>query len=232
MTEDNNVTKKAKTDEDSKQDLPKLYSYWRSSCSWRVRIALYYKQIAFDYVAVHLVKGEQTTSTFQNINPMKEVPALLIDGHLLTQSRAIIDYLEETRPQFPLLPRAFHLRAKAREIAEIISSDTQPVQNLRVLNKYQKDMGCDDEKKGEWARHWITNSLQALESILQSSSGKYCVGDEVTIADVCLVPQLYNARRFKVDLSLFPKIVEVEKNLSLLPAFQAADPTKQPDAQL
>jgi maleylacetoacetate isomerase len=145
-----------------------LYAYWRSSASWRVRIALYWKQIPFEYKAVHLVKngGEQFSAAYSELNPMKLVPTLLIDSHVLTESRAIIEYLEETRPEHPLLPKDPYLRAKARQLADIVTSDTQPLQNLRVLNKLTADFGASQEQKNAWARHWIDTSFQGRRAVL------------------------------------------------------------------
>eukprot|EP00455_Lapot_gusevi_P006838 TRINITY_DN1293_c0_g1_i3.p2 TRINITY_DN1293_c0_g1~~TRINITY_DN1293_c0_g1_i3.p2 ORF type:complete len:221 (+),score=73.69 TRINITY_DN1293_c0_g1_i3:64-726(+) len=210
---------------DNKEDVV-LYSYWRSSCSWRVRIALNLKNIPYRYEAVHLVRGEQLADQYTQLNSMKELPTLVIDGHTLGQSRAIIEYLDETRPEVSLLPQDPYLRAKARQLAEIISSDTQPVQNLRVLNKAG---GSDNEKKAEWAKHFITLGLQGFEAEVSKTAGTYCVGDAITVADLCLVPQLYNARRFGVDLSAFPTSLRIEQQLQSHPAFQAAYPTQQPD---
>jgi len=181
---------------EAKGDKPILFSYWRSSCSWRVRLALALKGIEYEYRAVHLVKdgGEQLKEEFARLNPMKEVPLLLIDGKSIAQSLAIIEYLEETRPNAGarLLPEDPYLRAKARQLAQIIVSDTQPLQNLRVLNAIGAKLG--DEEKTKWAKQWITLGLEGFEKEVSSVAGKYCVGDSVSIADICLVPQLYNAR--------------------------------------
>jgi maleylacetoacetate isomerase len=167
-----------------------LYSYWRSSCSWRVRIALHFKGIPFEYCAVNLLKDEQKASDYTTMHPGALVPTLVIDNVVLTQSIAILEYLEERRPEsWRLLPQDALKRAQVRSIVQLISSDIQPVQNLRVL-KY-----VGDEKKTEWARHWISVGLMAVEQLLTQTSGAFCVGDEVSLADVCLVPQIYNARR-------------------------------------
>eukprot|EP01139_Manchomonas_bermudensis_P026015 Amastigsp_a847809_21.p2 type:complete len:211 gc:universal Amastigsp_a847809_21:638-6(-) len=202
-----------------------LYSYWRSSCSWRVRIALAHKGIAYEYSATHLVKKEQRSEDYAALNPSKLVPTLLIDGHTLTQSIAILEYLEETRPEASMLPTEPKARADVRAIVQIIASDTQPLQNLRVLEY------IGDEKKAEWAKHWISASFDALEQVLSRTAGRYCVGDCVTFADACLVPQVYNAHRFSVDMSAYPTIVRVEAALRELPAFVAAHPDQQPDKQ-
>ncbi|KAK7105096.1 maleylacetoacetate isomerase-like [Littorina saxatilis] len=203
---------------------PVLYSYFRSSASWRVRIALTMKGIDYDYAPVHLVKdgGEQNKEEYKSKNPMGQVPALVIDGLTLTQSLPIIEYLEETRPDNPVLPKEPGKRAQARAIAEVINSGIQPLQNLKTLQAL-------GDKKTEWAHTVISNGFEALEKMLQSSAGKYCVGDQVTIADLCLIPQCYNASRFSVDMTKYPTIVRIKEALEPLPAFVAADYNNQPD---
>ncbi|XP_019374293.1 PREDICTED: maleylacetoacetate isomerase isoform X4 [Gavialis gangeticus] len=176
---------------------PVLYSYFRSSCSWRVRIALALKGITYDQVPVNLLK----------------------DGG---QQLAIIEYLEETRPNPRLLPQDQKKRAQVRMISDHIVSGIQPLQNLAILQRV-------GEKKLEWAQHYITNGFQALERILKHTAGRYCVGDEVSMADLCLVPQVYNAERYKVDLAPYPTITRINKALLELEAFQVSHPTKQPD---
>ncbi|XP_014463776.2 maleylacetoacetate isomerase isoform X4 [Alligator mississippiensis] len=176
---------------------PVLYSYFQSSCSWRVRIALALKGITYDQVPVNLLK----------------------DGG---QQLAIIEYLEETRPNPRLLPQDQKKRAQVRMISDHIVSGIQPLQNLAVLQRV-------GEKKLEWAQHYITNGFQALEQILKNTAGRYCVGDEVSMADLCLVPQVYNAERYKVDLAPYPTITRINKTLLELEAFQVSHPTKQPD---
>jgi len=220
-----------------------LYSYWRSSCSWRVRIALALKDISYEYKAVHLVKdgGQQLQEGYAAINPMKEVPTLLIDGVQLKQSVPIIEYLDETRSSTgpSLVPRGSDAagaakRQKVRQLAELVSSGIQSVQNLRVLKYVMSmfdDVATKKEKKITWGRHWIAKGFEALEKELEQCSGTYCVGDTVTLADICLVPQVYNANRFKVDMSRFPNIVRINATLEQLPAFIAAAPNKMPDAQ-
>ncbi|XP_078418102.1 maleylacetoacetate isomerase isoform X4 [Cetorhinus maximus] len=203
---------------------PVLYTYFRSSCSWRVRIALAFKGVAYDQVGVNLVKGggQQHANSFKALNPMKQVPALSIDGITLSQSLAIIQYLDETRPGPRLLPEDAKKRAQVRMISDLITSGIQPLQNLNVLQK------LGDEKL-EWAQCFIINGFQALESLLQQTAGRYCVGDEVTMADLCLVPQVYNAVRFKVDLAPFPTIERINNTLLELEAFKVSDPSCQPD---
>ncbi|XP_033180436.1 probable maleylacetoacetate isomerase 2 isoform X1 [Bombus impatiens] len=204
---------------------PVLYSYWRSSCSWRVRIALNLKEIPYDIKPVSLIKsgGEQHSNEFREINPMEQVPALHIDNHTLIESLNILQYLEETRPHRPLMPADPVKRARVREICEVIASGIQPLQNLVVL------IYVGEERKKEWAQHWITRGLTAVEKLLSSSAGKYCVGDEITLADCCLIPQIFNARRFLVDLRPFPTILRVDRHLENHPAFTAAHPNNQPD---
>jgi len=207
-----------------------LYSYWRSSSAWRVRIALNLKEIEYEYRAVSLIKGEQQDPRYLAINPLGRVPTLLIDGQTLTQSRAIMEYLDDTRPNPSLLPSDPVGRAQARAIADVMVADIQPLQNLKVLQKLQQDFGASDDKKSEWAKHFNHAGLKAVETMAKKTAGRYCVGDSVTLADICLVPQLYSARRFNVDMSEFPTLLAVEKNLLSLPAFQCADAFAQPDA--
>ncbi|KAM3919951.1 maleylacetoacetate isomerase isoform 1-T1 [Leptodactylus fuscus] len=203
---------------------PLLFSYFRSSCSWRVRIALALKGIQYDQHTISLIQdgGQQLTDEYRRVNPMQQVPALRIDGVTLSQSLAIIEYLEETRPDPPLLPRDPIKRAQCRMISDHIASGIQPVQNLAVLQR------VGDEKL-EWAQHFITKGFQALELLLKDGAGRYCVGDEVTMADLCLVPQVANADRFKVDMTPYPTICRINKALLQLEAFQVSHPSRQPD---
>jgi len=209
-----------------------LYSYWRSSCSWRVRLALALKNVPYEYAPVHLLKGggEQNTAEYSNLNPWKVVPTLIIDGNTLSQSLAILEYLEETRPSPPLLPQAPAQKAKVREIMQAIGSDIQPIQNLRVLNKIGEITG-DSAQKTEWAKYWIEQGITGVERVLLTTAGKYSFGDTVTFADVCLVPQVANAVRFGVPLDKFPTIARVNTNLSELEEFKKAHPSVQPDKE-
>lgn len=202
-----------------------LYSYWHSSCSWRVRIALNWKNIPYETRAVNLLKpgGEQHVADYRMINPMAQVPTLLIDGHSIIESIAILHYLEETRPLPALLPQDSYERARVREIVEIIASGVQPLQNLKV----QKYVGRD--KRKEWAQHWINSGFRALEERLSTSAGEYCVGDKVSMADCCLLPQVFNARKSQVDMQQYPIIARIEGELKAVPAFIASHPTNQPD---
>ena len=209
----------------------RLYSYWRSSCSWRVRIALEIKEVTYTYVPVHLVKdgGEQHMASYTTHNPMAQVPTLeLSDGTMLTQSIAIIEFLEEQYPNQPsLFPNAPTERAKARSYAELINAGIQPLQNLSVLQAFAA-MGQD---KIAWGRQVIDKGLTALEHLTANDRSPYLNGNTPSIADLCLVPQLYNARRFKCDMSQFPRLTTVETNCMALAAFQKAHPDQMPDAQ-
>lgn len=213
---------------------PLLHSYWRSSCSYRVRIVMAIKGIEYEYKAVSLLKGDHLTDDFAaNVNSMKSLPALEIDGHILTASPAIIEYLEETRPEPALLPATPYERCLARAIASDIGADIQPVQNLRVLRAVMGFFDAADEKtkqKLAWGKRWIASGFEAVEAKLAKCAGKYCVGDQLTIADAFLVPQVYNARRFKVDMTKFPTISRVTATLEALPAFKKAHPSAMPDA--
>jgi maleylpyruvate isomerase len=208
-----------------------LFGYWRSSASWRVRIALSYKGIAWHTAPVHLVRdgGEQHASSYHVINPMEQVPALLVDDETppLTQSLAILEYLEETHPMPPLLPSTPVARARARALAECVNSGIQPLQNLFVLKRIKAEYHGDEQA---WARLFIERGLAAMEEASRLTAGEYLVGDAVTVADVCLVPQLYNARRFGVALDAYPTLVRVEANCERLPSFALAHPDRQPDA--
>ena len=166
------------------------------------------------------------TENYENLNPQQLVPALVIDGNTLTQSLSIMEYLEETRPENPILPAKAYDRAQVRKIALSIAAEIQPIQNLKVL-KY-----VGDEKKMEWGKHWIEKGFVALEKILEKTAGEYCYGNSITIADFCLVPQVYNATRFSVDLNQFPIISRINQTLSKLPQFEKAHPNNQIDAVL
>ncbi|KAI1895525.1 hypothetical protein AGOR_G00107150 [Albula goreensis] len=203
---------------------PVLHGYFRSSCSWRVRIALALKGIEYDQAPVNLIKdgGQQLTDQFKALNPMQQVPAFTIDGITLSQSLAIILYIEETRPGPRLFPTDPHKRAQVRMISDLIVSGIQPLQNLYVLQK----IGAE---KVQWAQHFILRGFEALEPLLKQTAGKYCVGDEISVADICLVPQVYNAERFKVDISQFPTIKRLNETLLEVEAFKASHPSCQPD---
>ena len=208
-----------------------LYDYWRSSSGWRVRTALHYKGIPFERRVVNLIKdggGEQHGDAFRALNPSGQVPVLVTDdGRPIAQSMAIIAFLEEQFPTPPLLPTDPWRRARARQLAEMVNSGTQPLQNLPVLDHVQAK-GID---RNEWAHHFIARGLAALEAAAQETAGTFLVGDAVSIADAYLIPQLYNARRFKVDVSRLPTLLRVETACAALPAFAAAHPDAQSDAK-
>lgn len=210
----------------------KLYSYWRSSCSWRVRIALALKGVEYEYQAVHLLNDEHRSPEHAERNPMTQVPVLEVEHagqrHRLGQSLAIIEYLEERFPDPPLLPADPIARARVRQLAEIVNSGIQPMQNLALLRELER-VAPDVDRKAFTANH-VAKGLGAIETLAQPLAGKYLVGDQVTLADVCLVPQLYGARRFSVDLAQFPTLVAVESRLAELDAFQRAHADRQPDA--
>jgi len=206
-----------------------LYDYWRSSSAWRVRIALHWKGIPFERRVVNLIKdgGEQHSAEFHAMNPSRQVPVLITDeGRAIAQSMAIIGYLEERHPAPSLLPADAWLRARARQLAEMVNSGTQPLQNLTVLDHVEAG-GMD---RNEWARHFIARGLAALEAAAHETAGAFLVGDAVSLADAYLIPQLYNARRFNVDLAPIPTLVRIESACAALPAFAAAHPDAQSDA--
>ena len=209
-----------------------LLGYWRSSSSWRVRIALNWKGLSYETVPVHLVQdgGHQHRPEHRAVNPMRQVPVLLEEGEPLAQSMAILEYLEERHPEPPLLPGRALDRARARQLAEVINSGIQPIQNLRVMQRLKGEFGLDAEQARAWSRGWIEEGFVALEALVAQYGGTCCVGDAVSFADLCLVPQLYNARRFEVDLSRFPRLTAIEQRLEALPAFADAHPSTQPDA--
>lgn len=211
----------------------RLYSYWRSSCSWRVRIALAIKKLDYEYVAVHLVEdgGHQHAQSYSEHTPMAQVPTLELDnGMRLSQSMAIMEYLEEIRPEHaPLLPKDRLDRAAVRCFAEIINSGIQPLQNLSVLQQIERKFQGD---KISWGREVIDNGLRALEKMSASATSPFLVGSHPTIADLCLIPQLYNARRFGCQMSNYSRLLEVEKNCQSRIEFQGAHPDQMPDANL
>ena len=212
----------------------KLYNYFRSSASYRVRIALNLKGLAYDYVSVHLLKdgGQQLAPTFRALNPDALVPVLDDDGTLLTQSLAIIEYLEETRREPPLLPPQAAERAFVRSIALAIACEIHPLNNLRVLRYLVKTLGVSEEQKNAWYRHWVEQGLAAVEARLaaESRSGRYTLGDSVTLADVFIVPQIFNAQRMECSLDAVPTVMRIFDNCMQLRAFIDAQPSAQPDA--
>lgn len=213
----------------------KLYTFFRSSASYRVRIALNLKGLSYEQAAIHLRRGggEQLSAAYKAINPQALVPALEDNGKMLTQSLAIIEYLEETHPNPPLLPKNPADKALVRSMALVIACEVHPIQNLRVLNYVKANYNQTDEQVNKWAQHWIDLGLSALQEMIaaQPKRGKFCFGDAPTIADICLIPQLGNARRYGCDLSKYPAILAIEKNCNALSAFANAAPEKQPDAE-
>jgi maleylacetoacetate isomerase len=213
----------------------RLYDYYRSSAAYRVRIALNLKGVAPDErTYVHLRMGGQRAQEYLAVNPQGLVPVLALDdGQVLTQSLAIVEYLDETHPDPPLLPPTPAARARVRAIALQIACDIHPLDNLRVLNYLIGTMGASREQKDGWYRHWIDVGFAALERTLarDGATGRYCHGDAPTLADVCLVPQMANARRFDIDVSAYPTLVRIESACNALPAFAAAAPARQPDAE-
>lgn len=210
----------------------KLYSYFRSSAAYRVRIALNLKGIAYDTAPIHLVKdgGHNKRPEFRAVNPQMRVPVLIApDGKILIQSLAIIEYLEETHPAPALLPKDPVARAKVRALAELVACDIHPLNNIGPLRYLKNAMHQEQDAIDAWYHHWVIDGFEALEGLLEP--GPYACGSAVTLADICLVPQVYNARRLKVPLDRFPKIVGVEAACLALAAFDRARPENQPDAE-
>jgi maleylpyruvate isomerase len=208
----------------------KLHGYFRSSASYRVRIALNLKGLSAEHLPHHLRKGEQCAPAFLAINPQGLVPALEADDAVLTQSLAIIEWLDETHPTPPLLPKDPLRRAKVRAFAMALACDTHPVQNLKVLARLRQ-LGLPEEKVTDWAAWANSEGLTVCEKLVAGEAGPFCFGAEPTIADLCLVPQLANARRFGVDLAAFPRLLRAEEAAKKLRAFEDAAPDRQPDAE-
>ena len=212
----------------------RLYSYWRSSASHRVRIALELKSLDYDYLPVHLVQsgGVQYSAAYREINPQSRVPTLETPAGVLTQSMAIMEWLEETYPQPALLPGDAYARAQLRGMAQLLVADIQPLQNLSVTGYLHESVHADEAAVKLWLHHWISRGLSAFEALLarQRQSGDFCLGATPTLADVCLVPQCYSARRFGLDPATWPRIARIERACAALPAFQRAAPEQQPDA--
>ena len=210
----------------------KLYDYFRSSAAYRVRIALNLKGLAPQREFVHLRKGAQRGEDYLAVNPQGLVPALVTDdGTVLTQSLAIVEYLDETVPSPPLLPRDPLERARVRSLAQAIACDIHPIDNLRVLRYLLHTVGVEEAQKDAWYKYWIDVGLEALETAVSRdrATGRFCHGDAPTLADICLVPQLANARRVDMDLSPYPTLVRIDAECQKLPAFANAAPQRQPD---
>jgi len=213
----------------------RLYGFWRSTATWRVRIALAHKGIPYEYVPVHLTRagGEQHLAPFRTLNPMRHVPVLELEAggrtHRLAESMAILEFLEERVPVPALLPTDPLLRARARQLAQIVVSGIQPLQNTKVQHWVKTELHADATA---WAQHWIRLGLEALEPLTAETAGAFSIGDEVSFADVCLVPQMNFATRFGVDVSQYPTLCAIENACASLPAFAVAHSDQQPDAEL
>ena len=212
----------------------KLYSYWRSSAAYRVRIALNLKELEYDLMPVHLIKdgGQQHSKQYHALNPQELIPTLVHGQRILSQSLAIIEYLDETFTDVPLLPALPRDRARVRALAQTIACDVHPLGNLRVMNYLGEHFGADQDAKDQWMRHWMSAGFAALEESLTENTarGLFCEGDRPGLADCLLVPQMYNARRYKLELKNYPILLEIEKHCLDLDAFDQARPENQPDA--
>lgn len=211
----------------------KLHNYFRSSASFRVRIALALKGLPYQYLAVNLAQGDHLLDAYRSQSPEVLVPLLEIDGHRLSQSMAIIEYLDESYDgETKLLPPTARDRARVRGLAQIVVCDIHPIGNLRVLQYLEREFNTPSVERERWSRHWIREGFEAFESLLAENpaTGQFCEGDDPSLADVCLVPQVYNARRWGVDLAEFPTIARIETECLKLPAFERARPENQPDA--
>lgn len=208
----------------------RLYSFFRSSAAFRVRIALQLKGVPFETAAVHLPHGKHREAAYLETNPHGTVPVLDDDGTVLHQSLAIIEYLDSRYPEPRLVPEEPVARARVQALAQLVACDIHPLNNLRVLRYLRAELGLDDAGIARWYKHWIAEGFRGLEAYLkQWSGGRYCYGDAVSLADVCLVPQVFNARRFDADLTPYPVLVHIADRLSMEPAFAAAAPERQPD---
>ncbi|CAG9175179.1 maleylacetoacetate isomerase [Cupriavidus respiraculi] len=213
----------------------KLYSYFRSSAAFRVRIALELKGLPFEYIPVHLLRdgGQQFSEAYTQLNANALVPTLLDGDHALSQSLAIVEYLDETHPEPPLLPGTALDRAYVRALSQAIACDIHPLNNLRVLKYLKHTLGVAEEAKDAWYKHWVELGLTSLNTTLEreGKAGRFCFGDTPTLADICLVPQVFNAQRFQIDVARFPVIARVFEACMAQSAFQKAEPKAQPDAE-
>ncbi|MDH4061351.1 MAG: maleylacetoacetate isomerase [Aquincola sp.] len=210
----------------------KLYNYFRSSASYRVRIALALKGLEYDYVPVHLVKNEQFAESYVAVSASRLVPTLIDDAQVLTQSLAIIEYLDETHPEPPLLPGDAAGRARVRALAYDVACEIHPLNNLRVLRYLVRDLKVSEEDKDRWYRHWVETGLETVERQLDDArTGRFCHGNAPSLADVVLVPQIFNARRYDCRLDHVPRVMRVFDACMALPAFEGTQPSKCPDAQ-
>jgi len=208
-----------------------LYSYFRSSASYRVRIALALKGLDYEYLPVQIVKNEQFGAPFDAIAPGHLVPVLKDGDAVLSQSLAIIEYLDEKHPQPELIPREAKARARVRSLSYLIASEIHPINNLRVLQHLKRALGQNEDQINTWYRHWIADGLAKLEGELAGGKGKFCHGGTPTMADCCLVPQIFNAKRYQSDLAPYPNTMRVFETCMQLEAFDRAQPSKQPDAE-
>lgn len=212
----------------------KLYTYFRSSAAYRVRIALNLKGLVPEMIPVHLVRngGEQLSSAYRELNPNAVVPTLIDGQATINQSLAIIEYLDEVYPQVRILPQDPVSRAQVRAIALTIACDIHPLQNLRVLKYLKQQFDASEEQRNDWYRHWVVNGLASVEEMVASlGENAFCFGETPTLADICLIPQLSNARRVSADLSAMPNLLRIEANCERLAAFRDAAPARQPDAE-
>ena len=211
----------------------KLYTYFRSSAAFRVRIALNLKRLGYEPVFVHLAKGEHREANYSGVNPQALLPTLeLNDGMRLTQSLAIIEWLDEKHPTPPLIPKDSLARARVRSLSYLIACEIHPLNNLRVLQHLKRALGQSQEQIDQWYRHWIADGLAKLEADLgRGGTGKFCHGDSPTMGDCCLVPQIFNAKRYNSDLAPYPTTMRVFNECMKLEAFDRAQPSKQPDAE-
>lgn len=213
-----------------------LYGYWRSSAAYRVRIALNLKGLEYESRAVHLVRdgGEQHGDVFRGINPQQLIPCLLDGDRVITQSLAIMEYLDEMHPELEtaLLPMDARGRARVRALAMVVACDTHPLGNLRVLQRLESQFGADEEQRAQWSRHWMETCFAALESMLadNAATGRYCHGETPSVADICLVPQVYNALRWKLPMDAYPTVWRIHRACNELEAFRRAVPEAQSDA--
>lgn len=211
-----------------------LYTYWRSSAAYRVRIGLELKGLAWEARPVHLVRdgGEQHADSYVAINPQQLVPALLHEGHTFTQSLAVLEYLDERFPQVPLLPADAAGRARVRALAQLVACDIHPINNLRVMQYLERSLQVPADARTQWTLHWMAEGFAAMEAMLVGSAdtGSFCHGDRPGLADICLLPQLYNAHRFGLDLTPYPTLRRIEAACQALEAFDRARPENQPDA--
>ena len=209
-----------------------LHSYWRSGTSYRTRIALNLKGLAYEQAGIDLRTGAQKSDAFLALNPQGLVPALEADGAVLTQSPAILEWLEETHPEPPLLPTSAVARAQVRAMAALVACDIHPLNNLRVLKALRETFDADQDAVDAWAGRWIIAGFEALEALIARHGEGWCFGAGPTLADCCLIPQIYSARRFNTPLDAFPRILAIEEKAAGHPAFMAAHPDRQPDANL